>query len=360
MLDITEEQVRRVDAQDMLGRVLAVPDQFSRALDAARQIHFTPPRAVERVLVTGLGGSAMGGDLVAAWAEREGRAPVVVNRTYEIPAWVDAGTLVIAVSYSGNTEETLAAFAESRKRGAMLAAVATGGKLEEFAAKTRTPFVKLEPGLQPRAALPRTFLPQAALLHAAGVLPDVWTGLEEAKRALAEMAEALGPDRSPATNEAKRIALALQDTVPVVYGSGPLGPVARRWSNNFNENSKVLSWWGILPELTHNEIVGWAGDADLDRFTAIFLRHEGEHAQNAERFAFMEKLIHERQGRVIQNAAPAKHAIAATFASALVGDAASVYLGVLREEDPTQVAVITRLKNHVGESGFARSLESSL
>ncbi len=360
MLDVTEDQVRAVDAQDMLGVVLRAPEQLAKAVDAARGIEFRPARPVRNVLVTGLGGSAMGGDLIAQWAAREGTVPVVVNRTYAVPSWVGADTFVVAVSYSGNTEETLAAFAEAARRGAMLAAVSTGGRLAEFAAKASATFVRIEGGLQPRAALPRTFAPQAALLAAAGVLPDPWRALDDAVEATRSLADDLAPSASIARNEAKRVALALKDTVPVVYGADDLAPVARRWANTLNENAKVLAFWGAMPEMNHNELVGWAGDDDLDRFTAVLLRHEAEHAQVKERFAFTQRLVQERGGRVVQVAARGSGFAATAFSSTLVGDAASVYLAVLREEDPTPVDVIANLKARVGESGFAAALASKL
>src|SRR5581483_11171420 len=156
MLDIAEDAVRDADRDDMMGHVLGYPAQLEAAL--AQRFQGSLPRRPTRVLVVGMGGSAIGGDYLGAWADAEGKLPILTSRAYELPSWVDADTLVVAVSYSGNTEETLASFAQAKAQGAMLAAVSTGARLEELAKSYHAPFARI-PGakMMPRAALAANF-----------------------------------------------------------------------------------------------------------------------------------------------------------------------------------------------------------
>lgn len=355
MLDIPEETLRAADREDMLGHVTAYPQQLETALQ--QPFEGSLPRAPHRVLVVGMGGSAISGDYLAAWADEEGKAPVLVSRAYELPKWVDKDTLVVAVSYSGNTEETLAGFAQARKQGAMLAAVSTGARLEQLARSYGAPFARIPgPKMMPRAALPANFGTCAALLDHLGVL-SARRALERTVRTLREAVVEIAPDVPAAKNEAKRIALALQESVAAVYASGSLAPAARRFANQLNENGKVLSWWGVMPEMNHNELVGWDGDVDLDRFTAVFLRHAGEHEQAKKRFEFTGRLIQENGGRLVQMDSRGDTLPERLLTSSLAGDAVSVYLAALRGVDPTPVDVIMDLKRRVGETGFAASIQ---
>ena len=355
MLDIPEEKLRDVDPEDMMGRVRSYPDMLERAIDADQE-DAGLPRAPTRVLVVGMGGSAISGDYLAAWLDHEGKVPLYVSRHYELPAWVDRDTLVLGFSYSGNTEETLAAFAEARRKGAMLAAMSTGQRLEALARKYGAPFARVEPGLQPRAALPAAFGTSAMLLDRLGLL-QARAPLKRTVAALREAVVEVAPDVPAAKNEAKRTAMALQDSVAGVYAAGVLAPAARRFANQLNENSKVLAWWGVMPEMNHNELVGWAGDDDLDRFTAVFLRYADEHPQARARYDFTGRLVQQRGGRVVQMEARGESVPERLLTSSLQGDAVSVYLAALRGVDPTPVKVIAELKAKVGETGFAAQIE---
>lgn len=355
MLDIAEEKVRAIDPEDMLGKVRSYPDMVEAALRATLAVD-PLPRAPSRVLVVGMGGSAITGDYLQSWLDAEGKVPVVVSRHYELPRWVDQDTLVVAFSYSGNTEETLAAFAEAKKAGAMLAAMSTGNRIEQLARDYRAPFARVQDGLQPRAALPASFTTAALLFEKLGVLPGAEAKLKQTARTLREAVVDIAPDVPASKNEAKRTALALQDTVAGVYAAGILTPTARRFANQLNENSKVVAWWGVMPEMNHNELVGWAGDDDLDRFTAVFLRYADEHPQARARYDFTARLIQQRGGRVVQHEARGETPPEKLLTASLLGDAVSVYLAALRGVDPTPVKVISELKAKVGETGFAAGI----
>jgi glucose/mannose-6-phosphate isomerase len=354
MLDIPEEQLRQADPEDMLGHVRAYPEMVEAALRDPPRVAALP-RKPAKILVVGMGGSAIAGDYLSAWLDAEGGVPLMVSRAYELPHWVDADTLVLGFSYSGKTEETLAAFAGAKKKGAMLAAMSTGHELEALAKTYGAPFARVAPGLQPRAALPGALSTAALLLDRLGLL-KAEAALQRAARTLREAVVDVAPDVPASKNDAKRIALALQDTVPAVYGAGVLAPAARRFANQVNENGKMLSFWGVMPEMNHNEIVAWAGDDDLDRFTAVFLRYGEEHAQAKARYEFTGRLIQQRGGRLVQVEARGETVPEKLLTVSLVGDAVSVYLAAVRGIDPTPVKVIADLKAKVGETGFAAGI----
>ena len=346
MLDIPEEAVKAADPAGMLGHVQRYPQMVEEALKSRPEVRALSRRP-SRVLVVGMGGSAISGDYLASWLDAEGDVPVLVSRNYELPHWVDRDTLVLAFSYSGATEETLAAFAQARQKGAMLAAMSTGARIEELAAKYGAAFARIPAGgLQPRAALPSSFATSALLLEGLGLLKA-----EPALRASVKTLEAVQLD------EAKRAALALEGTVAGAYAAGLLAPAARRFANQLNENAKVLAWWGVMPEMNHNELVGWAGDDAMDRFTAVFLRHADEHPQAKARYDFTARIVQERGGQVLQMEAKGATVPEKLLASSMLGDAASVYLAALRKVDPTPVKVIGDLKAKVGETGFAARIE---
>lgn len=352
MLDIPEEAVTAADPSDMLGLVRRAPDMVEEAL-GARSPAAALPRRPTRALVVGMGGSAISGDYLASWLDAEGGLPLFVSRGYELPRWVDKDTLVLAFSYSGTTEETLASFAQAKERGAMLAAMSTGARLEQMARSYGAAFARIPAsGIQPRAALASSFATSALLLDSLGLL-KAEAPLKRAVATLRESAIDIAPDVPASKNEAKRTALALQDTVAAVYSAGALVPAARRFANQLNENAKVVAFWGTMPEMNHNELVGWAGDDDLDRFTALFLRHQGEHAQAKARYDFTGQLIQRRGGRLIQLEARGASVPESLLTASMIGDAVSVYLAALRKVDPTPVKVIGDLKAKVGETGFA-------
>ncbi|HLE95993.1 MAG TPA: bifunctional phosphoglucose/phosphomannose isomerase [Candidatus Thermoplasmatota archaeon] len=357
MLDIAAADVLAADPSDMLGAVLRWPEALA---EATREP--APPRIPRpsRVLVVGLGGSAISGDYAARWADRVGPVPVLVRRGYDVPAWVDSSTLVVAVSYSGGTEETLSSFVAARKRGARLVGVGTGGELKRFAERARAPFVPVRAGLQPRAAMPHVLARLADVLEAAEVLPGARDEIEAAIPHLQKLVQDLAADAPPSRNEAKRTALALEGTVPAVYAADHLGPVARRFANQLNENAKVVAFHGEMPEMNHNELVGWSEDDDLDRLTMVLLRHAAEIPQVQERFEFTAQVVQARGGRVVQHAMRGHAPLAEALAHTILADAVSIYLAAIRRKDPTPVSIIARLKEKVAALGLTQGLAHAL
>ena len=353
--DITEEKLRAVDREDMMGRVRSYPDMLESAIGNAPDVKALD-RMPSRVLVVGMGGSAISGDYLATWLDAQGRVPLLVSRHYELPEWVDKDTLVLGFSYSGRTEETLAAFAAARRKGAMLGAMSTGARIEELAKGYGAPFARVQGGLQPRAALPAAFGTAAMFLDRLGLL-KAEADLRKTVRTMRDLVAEVEPKVPADKNEAKRLAAHSHERVAAVYAAGLLTPAARRLANQFNENSKVVSFWGVMPEMNHNELVGWAGDDRLERFTTVFLRYADEHAQAKARYDFTGRIIQDRGGRVVEVHARGSTIPERLLSVSLVGDAASVYLAALRGVDPTPVRVITELKDKVGETGFVANIK---
>ncbi len=266
--------LRRLDRQDMLGHVARLPQQCRDAWERVRDLALpSSHRDISGVLVAAMGGSAIGGDLAAAAVAGECRVPILVHRDYGLPAYAGAATLVIACSYSGETEETLSAFDAAHRQGCPLVAVTAGGTLARLAGEWGVPVLPVHYRSQPRAALGYLLVTMLGILRAAGVVGDIAPSLDEALALLEAQATSLAPETPHALNPAKQIAAGLVGGVPVIVGAGPLAPVARRWKGQVNENCKGWAYFEVLPELDHNALAGVHNPAEATRWIrALFLR----------------------------------------------------------------------------------------
>ncbi|HVL87108.1 MAG TPA: bifunctional phosphoglucose/phosphomannose isomerase [Candidatus Thermoplasmatota archaeon] len=331
------------------------PDQVRDAIAIGRAFAPRATRPVSRVVVCGMGGSGIGGALVAAWASREGgRTPIVLHHDYGLPSFVDDSTLVVALSYSGDTEETLTAFELAGSRGAARLAVTTGGKLAARAQAASVDVVALPKGFQPRAAAGYLTIPLAFALSKWGAVPDPGASCKAALAAVAELAPALTPDAPADKNEARAIAQALVGRIAVCYGLGPYAIAARRFANELSENGKVLAFHGAIPEICHNDLVGWSGD-DASRVALAIVTGPEAGRANEERARFMETVARERGAAVARLAASGGDFLANLFSVVYLGDWTSYYLARLRNVDPTPVEVIGRLKSELSRLGTIES-----
>lgn len=355
-------KVAELDREDMLGAVAGLSRQLAAGYAVARneladvrvggQATGAPglPAAPSAVAVAGMGGSAIGGDLVFA-TQPELAVPAAVVRGYALPAWVGPGTLVVAVSYSGNTEETLAGVEEALARGCVPLCVASGGRLAAMAAERRLPLVTVPPGLQPRAAVGYLAMPLLVVLERLGLVPAAEKDVEEAAAVVRETAALYAPDQDEDCNLAKQLAHHLHGRVPLVYGAGLTAPAARRWKTQLNENAKTAAFWAELPELDHNEIEAWDGpgaeDAAARQAAVVFLRDGDEDERLARRAELTAETI-------AAGGAPVEHVetrggsrLARLFSLVTLGDHVSVYLGLLNGVDPTPVVAIERFKRRL-------------
>lgn len=350
-------------AADSLGLIEVIGGSaaaFDEARAAAESVElFFPPEEVRDVAICGMGGSAIAGDLIAgAYAERL-RRPVVVVRDYWLPGWIGPNTLVVLSSYSGGTEETLTCASQALDRESLCVAVTSGGKLGSQYAEEGVPVVPVAPGLQPRAALLRMLAPLLILLQRCEVLPPLGSEIEEARETLRQSVELYGPATPEAENPAKQLARALHGGVPVVWGAELTAAVARRWADQFNENAKLPSIASRLPELDHNQIVGFAGTPpDMSKHNRlVMLRDPRNHRQVQRRFDFTRELVGSHFDAVFSIEAEGRGALARAFDLLMLGDYVSLYLAILRGVDPGPVEVIERLKERLASTGYGRTAE---
>jgi len=348
-------------AADSLGLIAGMAGSvaaFEEARAAAEGVEFAwPAEEVRDVAICGMGGSAIAADLVVGAYRERLRVPVTVVRDYYLPGWIGENTLVVLSSYSGGTEETLTAASQALERNALCVAVTSGGKLGTPYADEGVPVIPVVPGLQPRAAILRMLIPLVVVLDRMQVLPPMASDLEEARATVASAVASLGPDVEESANPAKQLARSLQASIPLVWGAELTAPVAARWKGQFNENAKVPSYSSTLPELDHNEIVGFAGmPAELAGLAQlILLRDERQHRQVQRRFDLTRELVEQNVHRVLSVTAEGQSALARMLDLVMLGDYVSLYLALLRAVDPGPVEVIERLKARLAETGYGRS-----
>jgi glucose/mannose-6-phosphate isomerase len=335
-----------VDVQGFRELLRGFPDQVVEGarLGDALPPAGPPPRAVA---VVGMGGSAAAGDYLQALADARAPFPVAVVRGYAVPAWVGPDTLVVGSSYSGQTEETLAAFADARARGAGAVVVSSGGELGERARRERLPWARVPSGFPPRAALAFLLMPMVALLERAGAGLGGAPEREEAVAALRRLTVELAPETPLARNPAKALAVALHGRVPVVYGTDATAPAAYRWRTQLEENAKVLALSGVLPEVNHNAVEAWGGDGS-GAWAPVFLRDAGEHPRVARRAALTRAVL-ETRAPVHEAWSRGEGRLARLLTLTLFGDWVSYYLAILRGVDPWAMETIEAFKRRMAE-----------
>ena len=340
-----QDKIKKVDKSNMLGDLLKTPDYCRDAMKRAKQV--TVPEGVKpkNIVVAGMGGSAIGGEILRDWLRDTLPIPIEVSRDYTLPAYVNKDTLVFVNSYSGNTEETLAAFHTATKRKCTIVAVTSGGQLEAFCKKLKVPHVIIPTGLQPRVAVPYMFFPLPVLLEKMGIISNIETDLEDAIVALEKAAEANAPDVPTKGNKAKQLATDLHGTVPVVYGFRQYTSTANRMKAQFNENSKVPSKAEAFPELNHNETVGYdAPQALTEKLSIVLIRDSEEPTEIRNRIETTTSLVFGNANKVLEIWAEGEGKLAKMLSVMGTGDFASVYLAVLQNKDPTPVDIIVKVK----------------
>lgn len=344
------EIMKEIDRSNMLGVVEDFPQQCREAIEMAANTSLASLDAwPDSIIVLGMGGSGIGGDVLESLLLNELTVPLCVNKGYDIPNFVNEKTLVFAVSYSGNTEETLNGFNQVLAKGAKVAVVTSGGQLEEKAQRYGLSIIKLPTGHQPRAAIGYLFFPLLIILQRLNLIKSQTNQIKETLKVLDELSRNLSPETSLAQNQAKQIAQHLQGKIPVIYGFDNLTSVAAlRWKCQFNENSKVPAFWHAFPELNHNEIVGWGLLKDISKnFVLILLRDESEHPQMRKRINITRELIEDQVGDLYEVWAAGDSKLAKIFSAIYLGDFVSVYLAIINNVDPTPVERIELLKERL-------------
>jgi len=337
---------RNIDPQNMLVHIDGLPDQLETAWKLGNQLPLPEWEGIERIVITGMGGSAIGADLLTAYTEPTCRVPVVVQRDYRLPAWANgSSSLVIASSHSGNTEETLSAFEEATQRGCLRLAIATGGELSRAAKSTGAALWNFEHHGQPRAAVGFSFGLLLAAFSRLGLIPNPAEEVKDAISALRLQQTHLKADVPVVKNPAKRQAGQLINRWVAVLGSGILAPVARRWKGQFSEVAKAWAQFEFLPEADHNTLAGTQNPADLlAKTVVVLLRAPCDHPRNHLRAEFTKKILMlEGMGTDFFDA-PGSTPLANQWTALHFGDYTSYYMAILYEVDPTPITVMEQLK----------------
>ena len=352
---LTEADCRAVDRGDMAGLIAAWPAQVRAQRERLDREPWPRLAAPSLLALGGMGGSAIAGDLVFALAAGRLAWPTLVVRAYGWPAAVRPGALAVLSSYSGGTEETLALLDEAERRGVSVVGLTTGGALGERLTAAKAPWRGLPAGLPPRAALGYSVVSLARLLEATGDPGEGEAAWNEALAVLEDGNARLAPGVPEDANPAKALARNLIGRAVVVYGAaGGMAAIARRWKGQINENAKSPAFDAALPEMNHNEIVGWQALSDLHpRWAAVFLADDSDGPRIARR--------RDVTAGILEEEGVATHVVGPRGASALarmlslvqLGDWVSYYLAVLAGVDPTPIVKIDRLKRELGAASGA-------
>jgi len=342
-----------IDAEGMRGHIAGLPDQLAAGANSASsfvKVLDVPASGPTAIAVAGMGGSAIGGDLVAAYTDKRRVLPLHVIRGYELPAWLDQSTALIVSSYSGNTDETLACYEAAQKRGLSVIAITTGGRVAQMAREAGDPLLDLPTGFPPRAALGHSL--SAVALVAARLDPGLDAeaeadGLRRAAERLRPLAERWleWSDDNPALDVAASIA----DRLPVVYGGHATSiSAAARWKAQLNENGKMPAYSGQLPEHNHNEIVGFEGDNPvLRQMVLVHLETPWDHHQVRRRFDFVHGYCRDRVARQHRIRATSDVPLEGMLELCYLGDCTSLMASIINGWNPTPVASIDALKNEL-------------
>jgi glucose/mannose-6-phosphate isomerase len=336
----------RLDPDGLRGRIGGLPEQCRKAWRQAKDFHFPPDFAdVDEVLVLGMGGSAIAGDIVRALALRHGRKPVFVHRGYDLPAFVGERTLVVACSFSGETEETLSSFQQALGSPAKKLVITTGGKLAAMARSRGAPAYVFEYEGEPRSALGHSLMPLLALAEVTGVLPGQSREVDEALSVLDGLVEDVGASSALETNAAKQVAVLLEGKLPVVYGAEALTEAAHRWKTQLNENAKVWAFYEEISELNHNAVEGFALPKQVaERAFVVFLWHRELNPRNLLRYEATREALATAGVASERVEARGEGDLARVLSAAYVGDWVSLYLAMLNGMRPSPVTAIQQVK----------------
>jgi glucose/mannose-6-phosphate isomerase len=335
--------ITAIDQSHQLDDILAMPDQLRDAMWRVESANLEPRDAPGGLVVAGMGGSAIGGLLARAVLGDRASRPIVLARGYALPAWTTPDTTVFCSSYSGNTEETLAVFDAAGALGARRIVASTGGKLADAARADGIPVIPFPGGFQPRAAVAYSLVAalEVAAICGAGerLHAEIDVAADHAERHVASW----GPDGAE-DSLAKELARGLHGTVPQIAGAGLTAPIAYRWKTQINENAKTPCFCHELPELDHNEIVGWEGARAVGNFSAVFLDDSDLHPRIRQRIELTRGLIAGSAAGTYRIDTIGETRMDRLVSLVLLGDLVSLYLAVLRNVDPTPVPALDRLK----------------
>lgn len=329
------------------GDALGIAEKQWQQLKQVYDIEFSASAEIHNVVVAGMGGSALAASFLTAWPTLQ--VPFEVVRDYRIPAYIDKNTLFIASSYSGNTEETLAALAQAQKQGAQIGVISAGGRLADIAQQQGYALAQLPDASQPRFAVLYNLKALITYLEKAGlvVAENAERDLTEAAHFLEQQTKKWRPDVVTSQNQAKKLALELVGKSPVIYAGPQFYPVAYKWKINFNENAKNIAWCNHFPEFNHNEFLGWSSHPIDKPYATVYLRSSFDHPQITKRFEVSKKLLSGKMPDPEIVNAEGETLLEQLLWTVALGDFVSLYVALLNNLDPTPVELIEKLKKEL-------------
>lgn len=336
------EGMSEIDKGRMIEQIMGFPEHLSSALCSEIDVQFSG----DTICLCGMGGSAISGDILADYVARESDFLMSVLRGTELPRWVGDDALLVAVSYSGNTKEVLRVFDQALKKDLNTVAVTSGGRLMEICEENGIPVTKVPGGFQPRAALGFLLGSTARVLESAGVIPAA-TELGGMIETLKRIQDTISSDEPTERNVAKRVAIGLEDTVPVIYATSEMRSAAMRWHTQINENSKMMAFTGEVPECNHNHIVGWMEGRMETRCHPVFLRSGTDDPEMADIMSITIEVLEEGGKSPIVLDFDEGSSLHNLMAAIMVGDFVSFYLAMLNGVDPLPVESIQDLKSRM-------------
>ncbi len=344
------EAIKKADPGDMLTKIKDLPLQIKDAWKIVQAASLPPAYGdVRNITILGMGGSAIGGEFAGALLADELKVPLNVHRDYGIPGYVGRDSLVIVSSFSGNTEETLSGFDEAKKRGAKILAITTGGKVAEDAKALRLPLITFGYHAQPRAALGYSLTLVLGALGKLGFARDMGTEIDQALKDLAKLEERV--HEGARTNDAKKLAIELYGRIPVVFGAGAMGVMARRVKDQWNENAKNWAHYDVMSELNHNAVVGFPHPPlARDAQTVLLLRSRRDNPRHQLRFDVTKELLDRSQIQHKDLQFDGDSLLSEILQMTYFTDYVSFYVALLNGADPSPVASIDYLKDRLAKA----------
>lgn len=356
------KKIKEIDKSNMLRHCMKTADYCQKAVQLAMQIKLPKKVKPQHIMILGMGGSGIGGEILRDWLRDDFSIPIEVCSDYTLPAYANKDTMVFAISHSGDTEETLSAFVDAIRRRCITMTITSGGHLLSFSKKLQLPHITIPKHFPPRVALPYTFFPLPVVLNRIGVVSNMLVEIEETIRNLRKVSEENSPEIPTEDNPAKKLALELEGTIPIVYGFRQYGAIAHRLKTQFNENSKVPSSYDVFPELNHNETVGWEASENFTKnFSLILIRDHNEPPEVKHRIEMTKLHALKKAHKILEIYATGETKLAKMFSVLHIGDLVSVYLAILRNVDPTPVVTINKIKTEMKKKfDIAKKLEAEI
>jgi glucose/mannose-6-phosphate isomerase len=343
--------IQQYDKSNMRNLIADFPKQVENAVRIGNKYKPVYKKSqIDSILFNGLGGSAIGGDLLRSYLAEELTVPFVVNRHYYVPEFVNDKTLALVSSYSGNTEETIAAHADVKRRKAKTVCISSGGRIEEMAQKFNQSIITIPKGLPPRAALGYSFFPTLIALSKMKLIRSQGSDIKETITMLKKKSKIYSTlsDNNPAFQLAKQLFTKL----PVLYSAADRFDVVNlRWRGQIAENAKQLAFGHVIPEMNHNELVGWKSLRRVmeEDIVVIILRDKEDHERIKIRMEITKGIVEQYASKVIEIHSEGKSLLTRIFSLIYLGDWMSYYLAILNGIDPTPVKVIDYLKKELGK-----------